>query len=388
MADGGAQIVARTVGAIAGIDAGKWNALANPPDRAFNPFVSHEFLSALEASHSVSEEAGWTPAHLILEDSAAIIAAAPIYAKTHSQGEYIFDHHWADAYIRAGGQYYPKFICAAPFTPVSGPRLLASDQGGRDALAAALRQLTLQAGASSIHVNFAEEAEINSLASSGFLARKGEQFHWFNKGYQSFDDFLSQLTSRKRKAIRKERREAQSSGVRIEQIGGKDITESHWDYFWAFYQDTGARKWGSPYLTRNFFSLTAASMPEKLLLFLAMRAGAPVAGALNFIGGDALYGRYWGCTEHIPFLHFELCYHQAIEYAIANGLSRVEAGAQGGHKLARGYEPVVTHSAHWISDPNFREAIRAYLQSERKQTEMDIMALQSFTPFKQNQGSS
>lgn len=382
MPDGADALLARTVSSIHEIEAETWNALAHPPGRPFNPFVAHEFLAALEDSKSVAPEAGWAPMHLVLEERGRIVGVAPLYAKGHSQGEYVFDHHWADAYARAGGRYYPKLLCAAPFTPVPGPRLLAPTAAGRRHVAMALRQVAEQMDVSSAHVNFASTQEQDALAQAGFLPRMGEQFHWFNRGYESFDDFLSALASRKRKAIRRERREAIADGLIIRRLIGAEITERHWNAFWLFYQDTGARKWGRPYLTRSFFRLAAESMAERLLLIVAERDGEPVAGALNFIGGDALYGRYWGCTETHRFLHFELCYHQAVEFAIEHNLSRVEAGAQGEHKIARGYEPVATHSAHWIADDSFRDAIARYLGAEREQTGLEIAALKEYTPFK------
>ncbi len=383
MADGSDSLLARTVSSIHEIDATTWNALANPPGRPNNPFIAHEFLAALEDSKSVAAETGWQPLHLVLEEAGAVTSVAPLYAKGHSQGEYVFDHHWADAYQRAGGRYYPKLLCAVPFTPVPGPRLLAANEAAAANLALALRQVTGQLGASSAHVNFIDDADKTQLARAGFLPRMGEQYHWFNRGYETFDDFLGALASRKRKAIRRERREA-GNGLSIRRLAGAEIKEAHWDAFWRFYQDTGARKWGQPYLTRTFFRLIAERMPDALLMILAERDGAPVAGALNLTGGDALYGRYWGCTEDVPFLHFELCYHQAVEFAIERGLARVEAGAQGQHKIARGYEPVATWSAHWLPDEGFRDAIARYLDAERAQTGMEIEALKNFTPFRKS----
>jgi hypothetical protein len=335
MPDGSDAAHARTLSSIREIEAPAWNALANPDPKTFNPFVAHEFLSALEESKSVAPEAGWAPMHLVVEEAGKVIGLAPLYAKGHSQGEYVFDHHWADAFARAGGAYYPKLLCAAPFTPVPGPRLLAQTGAAKTAIALALRQITQQVGASSAHVNFITGDDKEALLRAGFLPRMGEQYHWFNKGYDSFEGFLGALASRKRKAIRRERREA-TDGLIIRRLIGAQISERHWDAFWRFYQDTGARKWGYPYLTRTFFRLIAERMPERILLIVAERGGEPIAGALNLIGGDALYGRYWGCTQDAPFLHFELCYHQAVEFAIERGLSRVEAGAQGQHKIARG----------------------------------------------------
>ena len=381
MPDGSEVALARMIASISEVDADLWNRLANPNAASFNPFVSHEFLSAVEQSKSVSPEAGWAPMHLIVEEAGAVTGVAPLYVKGHSQGEYVFDHHWADAYARAGGDYYPKLVCAAPFTPVPGPRLLAASSSARQTLAIALRRVTEQLGASSAHVNFITEADKAALCDAGFMPRMGEQFHWFNRGYKDFDDFLSALASRKRKAVKRERREA-NDGLQIKRLRGDDITERHWDAFWLFYQDTGARKWGYPYLTRTFFRIIADTMADNLLLIVAERDGEPIAGALNFIGGDALFGRYWGCSEDVPFLHFEICYHQAVEFAIEHGLQRVEAGAQGQHKIARGYEPVPTWSAHWVSNENFRDAIARYLDAEREQTGMEIETLRDYTPFR------
>ena len=384
MADGNEAITARTVSSITDIGRGTWEALANPPERPYNPFISYDFLEALERSGSATAQTGWAPMHLLLEDAGAPIAVAPLYAKGHSQGEYIFDHHWADAFERAGGRYYPKLLSAAPFTPAQGPRLLAANENAARQLATALRQVCDQMGVSSGHVNFIQEDDKEVLTSAGFQLRMGEQYHWFNRDYTRFDDFLAALSSRKRKAVRRERKGAVAQGLDIRQLRGKEITPLHWDAFWLFYQDTGARKWGQPYLTREFFDIVAETMSDQLLLFVAEQDGRSVAGALNFIGGDALYGRYWGCSEDIPFLHFELCYYQAIDFAIDHGLARVEAGAQGQHKIARGYEPVATYSAHWISDPGFRDAIERYLIAEREQTGAEIDALQSYTPFKKS----
>ena len=388
MADGADALYARAAPTITEFDRDVWNALANPADQPFNPFVSYEFLSALESSGSVALETGWNPMHLAIELRDEIVGVAPLYAKGHSQGEYVFDHHWADAYARSGREYYPKLLSAAPFTPANGPRLLARDETARRGLAAALLEFTRQSGASSIHINFVTDEDREALKATGYLERMGEQFHWFNRGYKTFDDFLAQLSSRKRKAVRRERREAQADGIVIRQLHGVEIEERHWDAFWVFYQDTGARKWGHPYLTREFFRDVAQSMKNSLLMIVAERDGNPIAGALNFIGGDTLYGRYWGCTEDIPFLHFEICYHQAINYAIAKGLSRVEAGAQGGHKIARGYEPVPTYSAHWMVDPTFNTAIDHYLERERAQAGHEIETLKNYTPFRKSDQKS
>ena len=355
---------------IAAVPAAAWDACANPDAAAFNPFVAHAFLKALEDSRSVGAGTGWRPSHLVLQDeTGALAAAAPAYVKHHSQGEYVFDHAWAEAYAQAGGRYYPKLQIAAPFTPVPGPRIFARPGANaianRMTIAAAAIELCERLGLSSAHVTFLDAAAQAELAPLGYLARTGQQFHWRNDGYATFDDFLGRFASRKRKAVKKERTEAHSAGVEIEWLSGADITEAHWDAFFAFYMDTGNRKWGRPYLTRAFFSLVGASMPERCLLVMAKRNGRYIAGALNMIGGDCLYGRYWGAIEHHPFLHFEVCYYQAIEFAIAHGLARVEAGAQGEHKLARGYLPVATYSAHWIADEGLRNAVERYHARER-----------------------
>ena len=374
--------------AIADIDGDVWDRLAARGD-SLNPFISHRFLHALEASGSVGDGTGWRPIHLTLEQAAGpegparIVAAAPAYLKSHSYGEFVFDQHWADAFARAGGAYYPKLLIGSPFTPVAGPRFLAPDALLRRALADAAVEAARRLGVSSLHVNFVDEADA-AAAGAAYLRRAGVQYHWFNRGYSDFEGFLAGLSSRKRKAIRRERRDAAASGLTIRRLQGEDITPAHWDAFWAFYQDTGARKWGRPYLTRTFFEIAATDMKDDILLIVAERAGTPVAGALNFIGGEALYGRYWGCTEHHPFLHFELCYHQAVEYAIEQGLSRVEAGAQGEHKIARGYEPVATGSLHWIADPAFRSAVADYLDAERRQTAAEIDYLSDFTPYRKD----
>ncbi|MBB5518882.1 GNAT family N-acetyltransferase [Amphiplicatus metriothermophilus] len=382
MADGGDLLSARTASAIAEIGRETWDSVANPPAAPYNPFLAYDFLASLEESGSVAPEAGWAPAHVALEENGRPVGVAPLYVKSHSQGEYVFDHHWADAYERAGGRYYPKLVCAVPFTPAPGPRLLAADETRRRALAAAIVQIAKRFGVSSVHANFLSAQDAAHFAAQGFLPRAGAQYHWFNRGYATFDDFLAALSARKRKAVRRERREALSAGLVVRHLSGAEITERYWDAFWRFYQDTGARKWGRPYLTRAFFSLIAERMGERVLLIVAEREGVPIAGALNFIGGDALYGRYWGCTEHHPFLHFELCYYQAVEYAIERGLARVEAGAQGEHKIARGYEPVETRSAHWIADPGFREAVARYLAQERAQNAAEIDFLKEYAPFR------
>lgn len=373
-----AAFTARILAGVSEIPAAQWDALAG----AENPFMSHAFLSAMEDSGSVGPGTGWQATPVVMEsDSGLLLAALPAYLKGHSQGEYVFDHSWADAWQRAGGRYYPKLQIAAPFTPATGPRLLLADPALGVPLLRAAEQLCEQNGFSSAHATFIESAQLPIFESAGWLLRSDIQFHWENRGYASFDDFLGELASRKRRALRKERAAA-IAGLEIRHLTGSDIGEAEWDAFWVFYQDTGARKWGSPYLTREAFSLLGARMGDKLLLIFAYRDGRPIAGAMNVIGPDALYGRYWGCTEHVPFLHFELCYYQAIDAAIARGLRWVEAGAQGGHKLARGYEPVQTWSAHWIADPGFREAVGDFLERERRGVEADCNYLDQRTPFR------
>lgn len=346
-----------------------------------NPFVSHGFLSALEDSGSVGSGTGWQTMPLVVRDEAgAPRVALPAYAKGHSQGEYVFDQAWADAWERAGGDYYPKLQIAVPFTPATGPRIL-GDSALAPPLLAAAQRLTAQQGWSSAHATFIEPAQQALFADADWLMRKDIQFHWHNRDYTDFDGFLGDLASRKRKTLRKERARA-TEGLEIVHLTGDEIRPQHWDAFWMFYQDTGLRKWGTPYLTREAFDLMAQRLGDQLLLMLAMDDGRPVAGALNFIGGDAIYGRYWGCREDRPFLHFELCYYQAIDVAIKRGLSRVEAGAQGGHKLARGYEPVETISAHWIADPGFRSAVADFLKLERDGVSVDKLRLGERMPFR------
>jgi predicted N-acyltransferase len=335
----------------------------------YNPFVSHAFFSALEASGSACARTGWGPRHLIARLDGAVAGIVPCYLKSHSQGEYVFDRGWADAYERAGGRYYPKLQASVPFTPATGPRLLVRDSADHerisDALASGLVALCGATKASSVHVTFAREAESKRLAASGFLQRTDQQFHWHNQGFGSFEDFLATLNSRHRKAIKRERRDALANGITIHALTGSDITEDTWDAFFAFYMETGSRKWGRPYLTRNFFSLIGESMAKDVLLVMARRNNRWIAGAINFIGSDTLFGRNWGAIEHHPFLHFEVCYYQAIDFAIRRRLKTVEAGAQGEHKLARGYLPQTTFSAHYIADPDLRRAISDYLKRER-----------------------
>ncbi len=372
---------------IADIGAINWDACANPPERTFNPFIAYGFLSALEASGCIGPGTGWGAAHLVLtDDKGAIGGLAPQYVKANSYGEYVFDHSWADAFERAGGRYYPKLLIAAPFTPASGPRLLVRsgpDQAAaRKALAQGAVALAQRMKVSSLHVNFTLPDDQVDLAAHGFLRREDRQFHWFNENYRDFQDFLDQLSSRKRKQIRKEREIAKANGVEIEVLTGSALQESHWDAFYQFYMDTGSRKWGRPYLNRAFFSHLSASMADHIVLVMAKRGGRWIAGALNLLGSDALFGRNWGCIEDHPCLHFEVCYYQAIDFAIAQQLARVEAGAQGEHKLARGYRPMVTTSFHWIADPNFRDAVARYLVAERRAVEAQIEMLDAYLPFR------
>lgn len=384
-----AQIEIRVLDSLSQIAASDWDACACPEvadgGRPLDPFTTHRFLLALEESGSVGRGTGWQPQYLAAYQDDTLIACAPLYAKSHSQGEYIFDHNWAHAYESAGGRYYPKLQISVPFTPATGRRFLVRPgyEGiGHSALVQGAVQLAADNRLSSLHVTFCTEAEAQIGEEMGLMSRATQQYHWLNDGYGDFDDFLSALSSRKRKTLRKERREAQGFGGEIRCYSGTDILPEHWDAFWAFYQDTGSRKWGTPYLTRQFFDIAHEVMADDMLLVLAERDGYPVAGALNFIGRETLFGRYWGCIEHHPFLHFELCYYQAIEQAIAMGLRRVEAGAQGEHKLARGYLPTQTHSLHWIGDPGFADAVKRYLQAERAAVEEEIEILTDYGPFK------
>jgi predicted N-acyltransferase len=403
-------LTVRVATSLASVPAAAWNACANPQAlRAVlastasgmdcaepasgtetdldNPFVSHAFLRALEESGCVGGRTGWSPAYLLVEDTdGTVLAAAPSFLKSHSQGEYVFDHSWADAYERAGGRYYPKLQVAAPFTPATGPRLLVADgpRAGeaRAGLIAGLEALRDQAQASSVHVTFAQEPDAAALTEAGYIERNDLQFHWQNEGFESYDDFLATLASRKRKALKRERREALANEITVEVLSGPDLTESVWDDFHSFYEDTGARKWGRPYLNRAFFSAVGAAMGERIVLVMARRAGRYIAGAINFRGANTLYGRNWGCIEDHPFLHFELCYHQAIDYAIAHKLVRVEAGAQGEHKLARGYRPAITRSFHHLADRGLRRAVAAYLANERAQIAHAKEALAAESPFR------
>jgi predicted N-acyltransferase len=384
------ECVTEVVGRIADVAASAWDACANPEQVPFNPFLSHAFLRCLEDAGSVGGRSGWTPRHLVLKDEHGEIAGcAPCYIKTHSKGEYVFDHAWADAYLRAGGDYYPKLQIAVPFTPVPGRRLLTRPGPAREAneamLAAAAAEVVKRGGLSGVHITFLTQEEWARLGARGYLQRTGQQFHWSNQGYATFEDFLGSLASRKRKGVRKEREQARADGLDIEWISGKDISEAHWDAFFAFYMETGSRKWGRPYLNRAFFSLLGDAMSERCLLIMVRRGGRYVAGALNMIGGDCLYGRYWGAIEHHPCLHFEVCYYQAIDYAIQHGIARVEAGAQGEHKIARGYMPVHTYSAHFIADPALRRAIADFLRRERAYVAAESEELAKFAPFRKDE---
>jgi predicted N-acyltransferase len=387
----------RVIASLRDIRREDWDACANPPpgdagedwETEYNPFLSHDFLWSLEESGSATRKTGWLGQHLVLDGPDGRPAAImPAYLKSHSMGEYVFDHSWAEAYERAGGRYYPKLQVSVPFTPVTGRRLLVRpgpDAGDRRLiLASGIATLAARHGVSSVHATFLPEPEWTLLGEAGFLQRTDQQFHFLNKGYRDFDDFLDALASRKRKAIRRERRDAVAGGIDIVHLTGSDLTEDAWNAFFAFYMDTGSRKWGRPYLNRRFFSLFGERLADKVLLVIARRNGRPIAGALNLIGSHALYGRYWGAVEEHPFLHFELCYYQAIEWGIAHGMRRVEAGAQGEHKLARGYEPVTTHSAHWIGEPSFRRAVADYLVRERAQVAHDVEILGEYTPFRRS----
>jgi predicted N-acyltransferase len=370
---------------LAEIGQADWDACACPESmtgRPHDPFTTYRFLKALEDSRSVGTGTGWQPHYLSARKAGEVIAVTPMYGKSHSQGEYIFDHGWAEAYARAGGRYYPKLQVAVPFTPATGRRFL-GDPAHRAVLMQAAIGVTQQNGLSSLHVTFCTEDEAQALTGvQGTLHRITQQFHWENHGYASFDDFLAQLSSRKRKMIRKERETARAHGLTIRALTGDQIEPAHWDAFWLFYQDTGSRKWGTPYLTRAFFDTVQATMRDDALLVLAFDGDRPVAGALNFIGRETLYGRYWGCVADYPCLHFELCYYQAIDWAIAQGLSRVEAGAQGEHKLARGYLPSAVHSLHWIADAGFAKAVARYLDSERRAVGEEMEILTAYGPFR------
>ena len=378
------QRTVRVLRGIDEIDKAAWDACANPPGAVFNPFLAHDFLAALEASGSVSASAGWQPFHLELREETRTIGCVPLYLKGHSQGEYVFDHAWADAWHRAGGRYYPKLQCSVPFTPATGRRLLCAEDAPaiERQLLDACAEVADQLQVSSLHITFMPQRQWLAAGERGYLRRMDQQFHWHNAGYDSFDAFLADLSSKKRKNLRRERREALAAGLTVEWVTGADLTEAHWDAFHRFYLDTGSRKWGAPYLTRRFFSLINETLSEHCLLVMCKRGGRYIAGALNFIGGDTLYGRNWGCIEDHRFLHFEACYYQAIDFAIANKLKRVEAGAQGPHKVVRGYLPNATYSAHWIRDAGLRRAVARFLEEERHHVAQDIRWIEQRTPFK------
>jgi predicted N-acyltransferase len=406
-----ASLHLRVIPAIGEVSAAAWDACANPSvapgseakcegshpkskalkaeSQAYNPFISHDFLHSLELSGSATARTGWQPQHLLAETpDGQILGAVPCYLKSHSRGEYVFDRGWAEAYERAGGSYYPKLQVSVPFTPATGRRLLvrpgADAEAIRTALAAGLVEVCRRHEASGVHVTFLPEEEARLLAARGFLSRTDQQFHWENAGYPSFEAFLEALSARKRKTIRRERREALEPGISVHWLTGRDLTEEAWDAFFAFYMETGSRKWGRPYLTRKFYSLIGERMADRVVLIMAKRAGRWIAGAINFVGSDTLYGRHWGAVEHHPFLHFEICYYQAIAFAIERGLQRVEAGAQGEHKLARGYLPVTTHSAHYIADPGLRRAIADYLVRERAYVRAAGEELAAAAPFRKD----
>lgn len=400
------DITLEAVSSVAQIAADDWNACANTcrgkidasskladdsradSRPAYNPFVSHAFFHALESSFSASAQTGWGPRHLIARNRGKVVGIVPCYLKSHSQGEYVFDHGWADAFERAGGRYYPKLQATVPFTPATGPRLLVRPGDDatriREALAGGLIGLCDAVQASSVHVTFAQEEEWNFLARHGFLQRTDQQFHWRNEGYATFEDFLATLNSRHRKAIRRERRDALANGITVHALTGSAITQDAWDAFFEFYMETGSRKWGRPYLTREFYRLVGETMANDILLVMAKREGRWIAGAINFIGSDALFGRNWGAVEHHPFLHFEICYYQAIDFAIQRGLNRVEAGAQGEHKIARGYLPQTTYSAHYIADPSLRRAVNDYLKRERRYVQEAVRELTDAGPFRKS----
>lgn len=388
-----ADYAIRIAAGIGAFTSDEWNGFAGTTrgdaEVGYNPLVSFAFFSALEDSGCAVRRTGWQGHHLRLETAQGrLLGAVPCYLKSHSQGEYVFDHGWSDAFERAGGRYYPKLQSAVPFTPVTGPRLLVGKGEDQDAvkagLAAGLKMVTDKLGVSSAHVTFAQESDVATLEAAGFLHRTDQQFHFFNEGFSTYDDFLATLASRKRKAMKKERREALADGITIDWLTGKDLTEKVWDDFYAFYMDTGSRKWGRPYLNRQFFSLIGERMADDILLVMARRNGRYIAGAINFIGSDALYGRNWGCIEDHPYLHFEVCYHQAIDFAIERKLKVVEAGAQGEHKLARGYRPVTMHSAHYIAHPGLRKAVADYLGRERREVERMGEYLEEHTPFRKD----
>jgi predicted N-acyltransferase len=384
------KLTARLAGSAASIGAAAWNACANPDgETSPHPFTRYEFFSAVEESGSASARTGWRPCHLVVEDDGRVVGILPLYLKNHSQGEYVFDHGWADAFERAGGEYYPKLQASVPFTPVTGPRLLVAADADKDSVrtmllaggASAVKELR----ASSLHVTFLTEEEWKAAGDFGYLQRTDQQFHWENRGYASFDEFLGELSSSKRKNLRKERAAVREAGIAFDWLTGSDLTEAAWDQFFEFYIDTGGRKWGHPYLTREFFSRISASMADQILLVIARRGARPIAGALNFFGQGVLFGRNWGAVEYLPFLHFETCYYQAIDFAIANKFRKVEAGAQGAHKLMRGYLPVTTYSAHFIAHAGLRRAVSEYLDREREAVAEQIDELTELGPFRKTE---
>ncbi len=388
MADGGPSLILKAVADINTVPAADWDACAGPD----NPFVSHAFLSALEDSGSAVGKTGWMPQHLLVEDECgALLACAPMYLKTHSYGEYVFDHGWAHAYEQAGGRYYPKLQVAVPFTPVPGPRLLARPgpmaELAEAALVSGMQRVAERHGVCTVHVTFLPEGQWQALGEEGWLQRTGQQFHWHNDGYRSFDDFLASLASRKRKAIRKERREVADSGATMRVLTGDEITDELWHRFYGFYIATSDRKWGYPYLTEEFFLLLGERMADKVVLVFAEVDGHPVGAALNLMGTDTLYGRNWGADGSHRFLHFEACYYQAIEFAIARGLAHVEAGAQGSHKVQRGYVPQRTYSAHLIRDPALERAVADFLDQERRMIEWEMEAVADGSPYRKGEGS-
>jgi len=390
MPDGRETVAIRIIERVAELPAAEWDACAAGADSSGNPFLSHCFLNALEESGSVSIETGWRPYHLVVEDAdGRLIGVAPLYVKSHSQGEYVFDYGWGHAYEQAGGRYYPKLQCAVPFTPVPGPRLLFRKEAAdfspvapRKAIAAGLIQIARRTGVSSLHVTFCSRDDAEALEQMGFLIRHGHQFHWWNRGYADFDAFLAELTSRRRKTIRKERQKVLDLGIQVRALTGAAIEPSHWDDFYRFYVSTYDRKWGYPYLTRSFFSLLQERMADSVVLMMAQLDGQNIAGALNLRGGDALFGRNWGCDIRFKFLHFEACYYSAIAYAIEHGLKRVEAGTQGPHKLHRGYEPVQTFSAHWIENAGFERAVADFLARERREKAAEMRSYQELSPYR------
>ena len=386
------QRTATAINSINDIDSSDWNQCANPEQMEYNPFLDHRFIKALEDSGSANSNTGWQPFHTIMRDKGRVVGVVPAYLKSHSQGEYVFDGAWADAWYRAGGEYYPKLQISIPFTPATGRRLLVatpldstrSIQEVEAQLLSATLQIAQKIQVSSLHITFMPKNQWENAGKLGLLKRVDTQFHWTNANYDSFEDFLRALSSKKRKNIRRERRGALENNIEIEWITGSDLTESHWDAFYQFYVDTGNRKWGTPYLTRAFFSMLSETMPDETLLIMCKREGKYIAGAINFIGSNTLFGRNWGCIEDHRFLHFETCYYQAIDFAIQHGINRVEAGAQGGHKIARGYMPQQTYSAHWIRNPEFRDAIKNYLNSEESFVQQDIDWIEKHTPFRKD----